>query len=428
MNFYFRLLQVVVGDIHVFDLTSNPGLLAVSSGTASISTGALTLIHLINLDYFKITLSQVDLMAQSLPKINEFRGILDTKIFTLHKALDSVLPKTRSKRWDALGSGIKWMAGNADADDLVDIYKNFDDLHSKQKELIDSNNDQIKLNDVFEDRINELSRLISQSIPAKINETVDSLQFVNLMINLDLARSKLEDIHEAISLSRIKVLSKNILGEKELEFIAGELKRQKVNFTSTSEMFTYLTPSFHYENEVIHFHIHIPQVENGFEKLIIEPLTKDNKEIEIAFNEILIKNEKTFAIIENCHEAATATICFPSQLKNIEDNQCIAKLARAQHADCIFKEIGQKPSAKLIGDGQLLVKNVIQPILLINSCGMGSHSITGSFLISFRNCSVTVFNNRCRLSIRNHKQAVTIVPNVFQNTRHMFRSSSHPFL
>lgn len=230
MNFYFRLLQVVVGDIHVFDLTSNPGLLAVSSGTASISTGALTLTHLINLDYFKITLSQVDLMAQSLPKINEFRGILDTKIFTLHKALDSVLPKTRSKRWDALGSGIKWMAGNADADDLVDIYKNFDNLHSKQKELIDSNNDQIKLNDVFEDRINELSRLISQSIPAKINETVDSLQFINLMINLDLARSKLEDIHEAISLSRIKVLSKKYPGRKRVGIHCWRVKKTKSKF------------------------------------------------------------------------------------------------------------------------------------------------------------------------------------------------------
>lgn len=89
---------------------------------------------------------------------------------------------------------------------------------------------------------------------------------INLMLNIDLAQNKLEDIYEAIT-----------------------------DFESTSEMVSYLCPEVNYNEDVIYYQISIPQVENGFEKLLIEPLTFNEAEIHIEFNQILIKNNETLA-------------------------------------------------------------------------------------------------------------------------------------
>lgn len=374
---------MALGDIHILDLASNPGLLTIDEGPACIKTGSTTVTHLINLEHFKITLFQVKNLAENLPKDNEFRGILDTKILTLENALENIWPKSRSKRsWEALGSGIKWIAGNADADDLRTIYDKFNKLETNA-------NEQIEINGIFEDRLNELSKIISETIKQKFNETFNSFQIINLILNLDLAKTKLEEIHEAISLSRIKVLSKNILGRKELSFVAQELEKQELVFSSISEMFLYLTPSIKYAGEIIYFHVSIPQVNGGFRKFFVEPLSKEGKEIETSFEEILIKGEKTFAIVSKCDESPWTTVCEATKIKEISEDPCVPKLARSQHGECVFRK-AKSTTVRLIGDGKILVKDAVQPIQLQNSCGIGNHTLMGSFLVSFRNCSVKI--------------------------------------
>lgn len=277
-------------DIHVFDLASNPGLLALNTGTASVQTGEIKLIHLINLQSFAITLQQIDDLAKTMPQENNLRGILNSKIVLLKKTLLNISPKSRVKRsWDALGSGIKWITGNADADDLHDIDKRFNQIIEGQNKIVKENNKQIKINEFFQDRLNELSKAISQSISSRLKDTFDSLEMINLMLNIDLAQNKLEDIYEAITLSHKKIVTKNILEESEIKFISNELEKQELNFESTSEMFSYLHPEVDYNEDVIYYQISIPQVESGFEKLLIEPLTIDEKEIHIDYNEILTK-------------------------------------------------------------------------------------------------------------------------------------------
>lgn len=88
---------------------------------------------------------------------------------------------------------------------------------------------------------------------------------------------------------------------------------------------------------------------------------------------------------------------------------CFPNLIRDEHGNCIFKELNEKAEIKIIDDGMLLIKNVVPPKKLANTCGIGNHTIEGSFLISFRNCSVIIkeetFDN-----IETHKEHFELLP------------------
>lgn len=362
------------------------------------------MVHLINLQNFRILLQEIDGIAENLGPDNDFHNILTTKNANLKKSFLNLIPKSRKKRsWESLGSAIKWISGLADADDLRDIDHKLSDLTS-------SNDEQAEINTVFEDRLNALSRVISTSISSRLNATFTALEIINLMFNIDLAREKLEGINEAIILAKVRVVSKNILGENEVNFIFEKLKSQNFPLSSTTEMYNYLDAAVEYKDDIIHYHVNIPQVENDFIKLHIEPLPIDGKQIIIDHHELLVKGNKTFAIIAQCLETIATTLCKPSHLQDISDDPCIPFLIRDESGDCIFKEINGKTEIKSISDGTLLIKNAAVPIKISNSCGMANHTIIGTFLILFRNCSVTLNGDTYENLELQHKEQFEILP------------------
>lgn len=175
-------------------------------------------------------------------------------------------------------------------------------------------------------------------------------------------------------------------------------------------MYSYLDAAVEYKDEIIHYHVNIPQVESDFVKLYIEPLTTKGKQIKIDHHEILVKGNKTLAIIARCLETITITLCKPSNLQDISDDPCIPYLIRDESGDGIFKEVNEKAEVKSIADGTLLIRNAAVPIKLSNTCGMANHTIIGTFMIFFRNCSVTLNGDTYENLELQHKEQFEILP------------------
>lgn len=186
-HFLFSLLHLAASDLNILDIGSSNGLVKIKGIKPTfIQKGTFKVVHLINLQNFQITFLQIDNVAQNLGHENPFQNVLESKISLLKKSLQNLLPKKRAKRsWEALGSGIKWIAGNADAEDLRSIYDKFQAVERNQNSLAESN--QIEINTVLQDKINEICHQISTSISSKFNETFTSLEMVNLMFNIDLS-------------------------------------------------------------------------------------------------------------------------------------------------------------------------------------------------------------------------------------------------
>lgn len=310
----------------------------------------------------------------------------------MKKLFLNLVPKIRNRRWDALGSGLKWISGVPDADDLREIHENFEKVQKNQESLAEANNGQQTINLISQDRINDIAKALSTSISSRLNESFTSLEILHLMFNIDLANDKLKSISDALVLSKLKICSKNILEERELEIIFKRLTEQNLTFSSTTEMLSYVEAQVQYKEDTIYYHVNIPQLEDGFEKLHVEPLPRDGKEIQFDSTEILVKGEKTFAIKEKCLETLSNVLCKPNQLQDISNDLCVPLLVRNLQSECVFRKADMKMRIKVISDGALILKNANEPVKLFNSCGIANHTIAGTLLVMFKNCSVSVNN------------------------------------
>ena len=86
-------------------------------------------------------------------------------------------------------------------------------------------------------------------------------------------------------------------------------QKQNVSLQSSHQMFEYLEAEFTYDEDNILYSVIIPQLENNFERIHVEPLPNKNKQIKIRFEEVLLKENKTFALNHRCIELKTSTIC-----------------------------------------------------------------------------------------------------------------------
>lgn len=407
----FSLLTATSGSIfHVLDLSSNPGLLKIKKDDVFIQKGCFKIIHVIDLHNLKITLEQIDNIHNSLDNENALKNVLQTKIIKLRNTFNKIFPKRIRRSWDGLGRAIKWMAGVADADDLRAIKNNFTEINDLENSLVQNNNKQIDVNTLFEDKINALSKQISESIADRLNETANSLDIINLMFNIDIVQNKLENIVEAISLARLKLIGKNILEESEIELILEKFDKQNFTLSSTSEYFTFLIPEIEYkDDEILYYHISIPQLV-PFENYRIEPLTKNGQEIKIDYNEILINENSTFAINHQCLENSGKTVCLPEHIIEVHDEDCIPLLLKGKPGNCVWKKVAAKPSIKSIGDGKLLIKNAAQPTKVKNTCGTADQIIIGNFFISFSNCSVSINGETFENVEVKHREKFELLP------------------
>jgi Gypsy protein len=376
--------------LHIFDLAKNPGVIKIKEDNVAIQRGSHKLIHVVNLQYLDIMITQVEKLFDKLGDNNPFRSTLDAKMNDLQTALNNLTPKSRKKRaWEDLGSGIKWLAGNADADDLRDIQHNFQLIEKKQNELIENNNRQNDINDVFEDRINKISKLIAVNIDNALNKTFDNFEFVNLLFNIDIIRAKIETFINAIVHSKSNIAVSNLLSKEELELISKKLIEQNLTFNSLSEILSYLTPTVKYTQQIFQYAVIIPKVEDGFEKFTLHPFTREGKIMQLESRQALKKEQVTFELQGQCLKTPIP-ICQQHQIREISNDECIPPLLRDEAANCLFKEKKQIPSITSINDETLLVENFINPAKFESNCGMPPHPIIGSLLIVLKNCTIKV--------------------------------------
>ena len=409
--YFFSFICLAHADIHILDLASNPGLLKIKKDDAYMQTGAFKLIHVINFQNFRTTLEQIDSVASSLGKESDFQNILKTKIASLNKIFSNIIPKTRSKRsWEGLGSAIKWIAGNPDADDLRKINHGFEKAKDIEKQLEKNNNQQAEINRIFQDKINEISKSISISIKSKFNDTFNSLDIINLIFNINIVEAKLNEISEAIILAKLGLVAKNLLSDNELKIISDKISQQNLKFSSLNEMLSLLHSQIEYNDEIFYYHIIVPVVEEGYTRLLIEPIAKNNMEIKIDFNQILLKGDKTYAITSQYTET-TSTIYTPRNLHDISSDLCIPQLARDVTGDCIFKQTKMKAEIKVIEDGKLLIKNSPE-IRIFNTCGAANHTITGTYFVNFVNCSIILNGKVYENTVQRLRAPAEILPSL----------------
>lgn len=149
-------LVCISAEVQIIDYSSSH-IITIDKGIAKIQEGTFTIVHLLKLEQYEEFLHNVqDFIDKNIPKTHNKYPLLIHELIQTTNILEEITPtKSRSKRSiNAIGTVWKYIAGNPDHDD-------FELLSNNMKDLNENNNKQVFINEAFNLRLNNLTRMIN---------------------------------------------------------------------------------------------------------------------------------------------------------------------------------------------------------------------------------------------------------------------------
>lgn len=371
-------------DLGITNLNDNP-ILMIKTGRCKIQTGNTKIVHPINLTDLELTIQTLTNIAYTkVSENNALKDIVKHKIRDVYSNFYQIRPQVnrRTKRWDALGSTWKWIAGNPDAQDLRII-------NTTLNQLIDENNIQYTVNEQLGQRIQQLTNTINNIAENyHINQiALKELDTITLILNVDVINKILLDIQDAVLLSKTATTNSKILSLKEVNIIKEILQNQGVTVDLPDEALTYITPKIAANKDTLLYILHVPQLQERESDIIrIFSLNNNNSAIKDHPSYIIKHGKEIFTTIKP--EDYVQRSFF---IQKFED-ECIYPLINGKQSHCITRT-ETHTEVKLIGNNQLLITNAKNDELKSN-CGPDNRPLKGNLLISFSNCTITILGRQ----------------------------------
>lgn len=368
------------------DLQNDPVLL-IKESSCKIQVGTIKVIHPINISSIEDAAeSLVRLTYQNSVNTNPLTNILRYKTKKLYSNLHQLKPQHhhRSRRWNTIGTIWKWIAGTPDASDLLAI-------NTTMNDLIDQNNQQVKINQNINHRIQELTHAIREiTIQANQNDLImNEIETMTSILNVDILNQLLEDIQDAVMLSKMSITTSKILTIREILTIKGLLQDQGIDIHLPDEALQFVTPKFATSANTLLYFMHVPLLENSTSSIIrIYPIINRNSTLD-QYPEYIVKRGDQIFTTKKPKDYVQKF----SFLKDLND-ECINPMINGRKPKCniIFNN---QTIYRLISDNTLLISNARKGYLESN-CGPDNRSLEGNMLIHFENCTIKINNQSFR--------------------------------
>lgn len=299
-----------------------------------------------------------------------------SKLIETHSKLKPVTSK-RTKRWETLGSAWKYISGSPDAEDLRII-------NTTTNSLIDQNNEQIRINWQFEDRIRNMSASLSKFISSVTSEVVNRMNTINLLFNIDELTKHLDTIEEAISLARANIPSSRLITAQELQLARNLITDNLLGLDSPNDILDIASAYVLHNAQQIIYVLKIPKIKAiNYELYYIEPIINNSSKILVQSNYFL-KGIKSYSVQSPCPKLKNLYICPTHQLKLAD--QCITKLISGNSAHCSMEKVYKQNPIKRIDEVNILIND--GNITISSDCLEEPKVLVGSFLIQISNCSI----------------------------------------
>lgn len=368
--------------LEIRNLNSDPVLL-LKLKDCRIQTGVTKIIHPINLTNIETNIFLFSEIARRTNTDLPMSNLILQKSRTLINNFYQLKPikSRRHKRWDKLGQAWKWIAGSPDADDLRLI-------NNTLNELINQNNQQVKVNDVINKRIQEMTYTINtlikqQSLNNKlILEEIDAL---TLILYMDTINDLLEEIQETVIRAKISLPSSKLLTLKEIIFMDSLLQDQGVGLQFPEEALNFATPKIVVKPDVLLYILEIPELEKKTSETIeIIPLTVNGKIIVDVPRYIIKSTDRIFTTV-----SPEKAIQRYTDIKLLEDN-CTYSIVMGLLSHCKAQPF-LETAVLLVSENKLLIHNA-DNIKLSSNCGPDDRNLSGNILVTFHNCSINLSN------------------------------------
>lgn len=322
---------------------------------------------------------QVQLIAQKQTLNDDILGPLIRlkvkQLFESYKKLKPIESK-RKRRWEALGSAWKYVSGSPDAEDLRI-------LNTTTNSLIEQNNEQVKTNRQFENRIFNMSRSLSSFISNVSNEVIDRLNSVHLLFNIDELIRHLETIEEAVTLARANIPSSRLITVQELQLARNFIMDNRLGLDSPNDILDIASAYILHHTKQIVYVLKIPKIKAiNYELFYVEPITNNGSKIHVRTNYFL-KGIKLYTMRSLCPRIKDLYICSSSQTRLADS--CITKLMSGSPTECSMEKTYGQNHIKRINEVNIIIND--GNLTLSSNCLEHPKKLVGSFLVQISNCT-----------------------------------------
>ena len=364
----------------VQELRTEVGYIRIELGTEELVTQYRLIVHIVEQKELVEVLSSFRELAKSLQK-PEWNRLISEEIESLSGKIFALIPH-RSKRglFNLGGRMAKWLYGTLDDEDLQNIEAHFSVLDTNNHNLISTLNQQVTTNMAFNTSITRIKQAIDMdrkvllgrlnSIDKGLEELSATAFFAELMFKLGVFKDKVEHLQESVSSARLGLLQPNILTRAEIE-------EYDVDFQKLTKIRTGVAAA---ANGRILLVIKVPGETTRANKQALVPLPdKNGKEVQGDITLVLEVNNTTYEYEDD----ASFRMLKKSKSCMLTRNCAWTKNTRTEIVE--------------LDEGTLVAKN-LNHTTLFSSCGNKTQMLTGSFLLSFNNCSIRLagknFSNR----------------------------------
>lgn len=361
------------------------------NGYVALQTDEVQMIHGYKSIYHGIEISSYLKTLETLKSaVKQFPGEVSNQIKLNINKLDRELLFFRINRrkrglFNVVGKGLKFLTGNLDEDDAEEIGSRLKSIEENEENVVNFNNNLYKFNEHLDSELANLTNHINSEttmlnkLSKKVSQSINEIQYKldlkiamdSLGMNIQLFLSHVIEIKQAISFSKVGILSANLLDEDDINNLTiDQYKNIKTGLFQD------------HESNVLFFVVKIPLYsDKKYFDLIIEPIPNFNKkQLYKEENVNYITNNNTIFVKDNEE----------SKLRIPLDN-CIANILNNQKTSCKFIDFTNSAIAQLT-DNIIVTKNLIKT-KITHDCNFRKYEIVfGNNIIKFYNCTVMINN------------------------------------
>ena len=348
-------------DNRILDYTS-AHLIPISQGDVAIYEESQYLIHTVNLTELHDTAFQLSEISSKFSDVPTYRDIIkqqQIEIFHILKTIE--IPKIKKRSIDFLGSALKFVAGVPDHEDYMLLL-------TKQNFLITNNNNQIKINSAFENRINEVTSqldTLKNAILSKINNKDNKTPYFEAIVNRNnLIINYLNNLVLSITLAKNNLINPLIFDENEMNKII-DLENVKI---SLSDIIYVSKVKILQNQNSLHYIVKIPKLNQICKYVKIFPVSHNDKIVKLEVNEAAKCESHSFPISQ-CIQTTTVQVCKPTNAT------CLNDILNSHSANCHTESSHDLAKVQRPLEGVIILNDVI-------STKIDNVTVSGTFLVS----------------------------------------------
>lgn len=363
----------------------NDPVLMLRIGDCKIQNGFDKIVHPINMSSLENNVLIITKITRQLDTTLPIAQLAIEKSRILTNNLRQIKPinARRKRRWDSIGTAWKWLAGTPDADDLRLI-------NTTMNELIQQNNNQFIINKMVNERISDITQAVNNLVKHQNLENkilLEEYDTITLLLYMDTLNNVLEEIQDTILRTKIALPNNKILSLKEILLIESLLREQGIKLDFPEQALNYVTPKIATKGDILYYILQTPRLQPSKAEVIqVFPLII-NSTVILQSTHHLVKVGSNFFKTNNPSD-------FIQKLTDLTklNDQCLLPIMEGKESKC---NATQKTDTQvmMIADNKLLINNGISHIIH-SDCGPHNRTLTGNYLITFNNCTLTVNSQR----------------------------------